>query len=174
MIYTTDRLIARPMTPNDLPALRRTLMDPHAMEAYAHAFTEDEVQAWLANQLRRYHEDGFGLWGLVRRSGGGWVGQCGLTMQTFNGQAVVEIGYLLQRDQWHQGYAIEAAQGAKQYAFAQPAITRVWSIIRDTNLASMNVAIRNGMVVRGRMIKHYYGQAMPHLGFAVDRPADGV
>ena len=41
--------------------------------------------------------------------------------------------------------------------------------IRDTNIASMNVAIRLGMTLRGRFIKHYRGVEMPHLAFAVDR-----
>jgi RimJ/RimL family protein N-acetyltransferase len=45
----------------------------------------------------------------------------------------------------------------------------VWAQIRDTNLASMNVAIRLGMTVRGRFVKHYRGVEMPHLAFAVDR-----
>jgi hypothetical protein len=33
----------------------------------------------------------------------------------------------------------------------------------------LNVAIRNGMLVRGKISKHYYGIDMPHFGFAVSR-----
>lgn len=168
MIYQTERLDVREMTQDDLPALRRTLMDPVTMTAYAHAFTEEEVQAWLHKMLRRYREDGIGLWALIRRADGVFVGQCGLTWQEMNGERVLEVGYLLQRDYWHRGYTIEAARGAKAYAFTELGAKRVWSIIRDNNLASMNVAIRNGMLVRDRTVKHYYGIEMPHLGFAVD------
>ncbi|WP_225046514.1 GNAT family N-acetyltransferase [Lacticaseibacillus kribbianus] len=169
MIYETPRLVARPLTQADLASLSKTLTDPLTMYAYAHGFSQAEVQAWLDNQLRRYREDGFGLWALERKADGRFVGQCGLTIQQFRGESVVEIGYLLQRDYWHQGLAIEAARGAKAYAFSTLGVPRVWSIIRDTNLASMNVAIRNGMLVRGRDVKRYYGLDMPHLGFAVDR-----
>lgn len=42
--------------------------------------------------------------------------------------------------------------------------------MRDTNLASMNVAIRLGMTVRGRFEKHYRGVNMPHLAFAIGPP----
>lgn len=171
MIYQTRRLYTRKMTAADLPALRRTLQDPQAMVAYAHAFSDDEATAWLNNNLRRYREDGVGLWALIRQADGQFVGQCGLTWQQFGSQKVLEIGYLLQRDYWHHGYATEAAVGAKQYAFGGLNADAVWSIIRDTNLASMNVAIRNGMLVRGRIVKHYYGLDMPHLGFAVANPA---
>ncbi|MEJ1087671.1 hypothetical protein WDU99_05010 [Microbacterium sp. Mu-80] len=53
---------------------------------------------------------------------------------------------------------------------AEPRRRRVYAQIRDTNIASMNVAIRLGMTVRGgRFIKHYRGVEMPHLAFAVDR-----
>ncbi|WP_054677067.1 GNAT family N-acetyltransferase [Lacticaseibacillus sharpeae] len=170
MIYTTARLYTREMTAADVPALRKTLQDQTAMYAYAHAFTDAEVDAWLANNLRRYREDGFGLWAVIRQADDQFVGQCGLTMQDFAGQRVVEIGYLLQRDYWHQGYAIEAARGAKEYAFNELHVPEVWSIIRDNNLASMNVAIRNGMLVRGKIVKHYYGIDMPHFGFVVANP----
>jgi RimJ/RimL family protein N-acetyltransferase len=168
-IYETKRLQVRELTAADLPVLKRTLQDEKAMYAYAHAFTDAECRAWLANQQRRYREDGFGLWALIRKADGQFIGQCGLTMQDFDGQQVVEIGYLLQRDYWHQGYAIEAARGAKDYAFTHLHINEVWSIIRDNNLASMNVAIRNGMLVRGEISKHYYGIDMPHFGFAVSK-----
>lgn len=169
MIFQTKRLLVRPLTRADRPALALNLQDPEAMYAYAHAFSDAEVDTWLANQLRRYEQDGFGLWALIRRRDQRFIGQCGLTMQTWQGVPVVEIGYLLQRAYWHHGYASEAAQATKAYAFETLGQTEVWSIIRDNNWASMNVAIRNGMVIRGVQVKHYYGLAIPHLGFAVRR-----
>ncbi|WP_338218065.1 GNAT family N-acetyltransferase [Lacticaseibacillus salsurivasis] len=167
MIVETERLFVREMTAADLPSLKEPLQDPKAMYAYAHTFSDEEVVAWLTNNRRRYREDGFGLWAVIRRSDGQFIGQCGLTKQVFRDQSVVEIGYLLARRFWHHGYASEAAAGAKRYAFEQLKVPEVWSIIRDTNFASMNVAIRNGMLVRGRMMKHYYGIEMPHYGFSV-------
>mgnify|MGYP004472258639 CR=1 FL=1 len=149
MSYQTPRLYTRPLTTADLPALCRTLQDAQAMTAYAHAFSDTEVTAWLNNNLRRYREDGFGLWALIRASDDQFIGQCGLTWQAFGDRTVLEIGYLLERRFWHQGYATEAAIGAKQYAFTTLKCKEVWSIIRDTNLPSMNVAIRNGMLIRG-------------------------
>lgn len=69
--------------------------------------------------------------------------------------------------EWHKGYAIEAAAATKQYAFDVLNFPEVISTIRDTNLASMNVAIRNQMLVRDRYIKTYHGKAMPHYVFSV-------
>jgi RimJ/RimL family protein N-acetyltransferase len=43
------------------------------------------------------------------------------------------------------------------------------ALIRDTNLASQNVAKRNGMSIRGTFTKHYYGIDMRHNIFSVKR-----
>ena len=132
--------------------------------------SEEEVRAWLAKQRRRYAEDGFGLWAMVLRQTGAMIGQCGLTWQDRgDGTQCVEVGYLLQRAFWHQGYATEAATACKAYAFQALGLDEVCSIIRDNNLASQAVARRNGMTVTGRLVKHYYGMDMPHLVFSVRR-----
>lgn len=169
-ILQTSRLLLREMTEDDLPALRSILQDPQVMYAYEHAFSEEEVRAWLAKQRRRYAEDGFGLWAMVLRQTGAMIGQCGLTWQDRgDGTQCVEVGYLLQRAFWHQGYATEAATACKAYAFQELGLDEVCSIIRDNNLASQAVAKRNGMIVTGRLVKHYYGMDMPHLVFSVRR-----
>lgn len=169
-IVETERLYLREMTEDDLPALRNILQDPKAMYAYEHAFSEEEVRAWLANQRRRYEEDGFGLWAVVLRQTGEMIGQCGLTWQDKgDGTRGVEVGYLFQRAFWRQGYATEAAVACREYAFQELGVKEVCSIIRDNNLSSQAVARRNGMAVSGRLVKHYYGMEMPHLVFSVRR-----
>jgi RimJ/RimL family protein N-acetyltransferase len=166
IIYETDRLYTREMTPDDYLALTPMLQDAELMAAYEHAFSDEECREWLNRQLDRYKAYGYGLWAVVLKETGAMIGQCGLAAQTFDGRQVLEIGYLFQKNHWHKGYAAEAAQGCKRYAFEKLGAQEVWSIIRDTNIASMNVAIRNGMTIRGRYIKHYYGVDMPHYGFA--------
>ena len=78
----------------------------------------------------------------------------------------------MQRAAWHKGYATEAARACRDYAFQVLGFREVYSIIRDSNLASQAVARRNGMAVRGSMVKHYYGLDMPHLIFSVRRDED--
>jgi RimJ/RimL family protein N-acetyltransferase len=73
------------------------------------------------------------------------IGQCGLTRQHILSQDVIEVGYLFNRASWHQGYATEAATACVHYAFERLELDRVWAQIRDTNVASMNVARRLGM-----------------------------
>ncbi len=173
-IYETERLIVREMTKADLPPLAVMLQDPLCMSAYEGVFSNAETQAWLHRQIERYREHGFGLWAIVLKSTDEMIGQCGLSWQEFNGHHVREIGYLLQRQHWHKGYAIEAACGCKQYAFEKLMSDEVFSMVRDTNIASMNVAIRNGMTIRGCFVKHYRNVDMLHYAFSVKIPTPDV
>ncbi len=169
MLLETERLILREMTQEDFPALCEILQDGDVMYAYEGAFSDDEAHRWLDKQLKNYQEYGFGLWAVVHKLSGRMIGQCGLTMQDYNGSTVLEVGYLFQKVHWHCGYATEAAVACKEYAFGTLDAEQVYSIIRDTNIASQNVAIRNGMSCIGQFVKHYRGIDMPHLVFSVKR-----
>lgn len=171
MILETERLYLREMTQEDFPALCRMLQDPEVMAAYEHAFDDAEAQQWLDRQLERYRTCGFGLWAVILKETGEMIGQCGLTLQETPKGEVLEIGYLFEKAYWHQGYATEAAVGCREYAFHTLDAEVVYSIIRDSNTASQNVARRNGMTVKGIFKKHYYGMDMPHYLFAVSRPS---
>ena len=169
MILETERLYLREMQQSDYSPLCRMLQDDEVMYAYEGAFTNKEAQQWLDRQLSRYNENGFGLWAVILKETDEMIGQCGLTMQDVNGSKVLEIGYLFQKAYWHRGYASEAAIACKQYAFETLNADEVFSIIRDTNIASQNVALRNGMTIADKFIKHYRGIDMPHYMFSVKR-----
>ena len=169
MILETQRLILREMTQADLPALRRILQDDETMVAYNGAFDEAETQAWLDRQLARYAQYGFGLWAIVLKQTGEMIGQCGLTMQPWHGDEVLEVGYLFNRAFWHHGYATEAARGCMEYAFDRLGAKEVCSIIRETNQPSRRVAERNGMVLSDTWVKHYRGVDMPHVRYCATR-----
>ena len=168
-ILETERLYLRELTQDDFADLCEILQDEKTMYAYEHAFSDEEAQDWLNRQLGRYQEDGFGLWAVVLKETGEFLGQAGLTMQDADGVLEVEIGYLLKRKHWHKGYATEAAIGCKQYAFHVLKKHRVVSIIRDNNFASQAVAKRNGMHPENTFMKHYMGMDMPHIVFAVEK-----
>lgn len=169
MIIETERLYLRQMNQDDFNDLCEILQDKSVMHAYEHAFSDAEVQEWLDKQLKRYNEEGFGLWSVIKKSTGEFIGQAGLTLQEIYGKKVLEIGYLLKNKYWHNGFATEAAIGCKAYAFNNLNASEVYSIIRDNNIASKNVAIRIGMTVFGKVTKHYYNIDMPHTIFKVKR-----
>ena len=170
MILETERLILRKLRESDLVDLCKILCDEKCMYAYEHAFTLREAKDWLEKQLRRYAEDGFGLWAAVLKETGALVGQCGLTLQRIPEKTVTEIGYLFRREYWRNGYAIEAAAACKNYAFGVLGVEEVFSVIRDNNFASRRVAEKNGMEIACRFTKHYFGTDMPHIVYKAVKP----
>ena len=80
MILETERLYLRELRREDRTALCGMLQDAEVMYAYEHAFSDEEVDQWLARQLERYERDGFGLWAVIEKKSGELIGQCGLTL----------------------------------------------------------------------------------------------
>ena len=169
MRIETERLVLREMTRADYPALCRVLQDEETMYAYEGAFSDEEAQQWLDRQLARYAQYGFGLWLVLLKETGEAIGQCGVTVQPWDGREVLEVGYLFERKHWHHGYATEAARACMRYAFETLQADEICSIIRDTNTASQNVALRNGMRARETWTKHYRGVDMPHVRYVMTR-----
>lgn len=169
MILETERLYLRELNETDFDSLCGILQDGETMYAYEGAFSDSEVREWLDRQIARYQKWNFGLWAVILKENGKLIGQCGLTLQPWNNLEVLEIGYLFNKAYWHKGFAAEAAAACKNYAFNVLKAAEVCSIIRDTNIPSQNVALRNGMVKTDSMIKHYKGIDMLHYRYAVKR-----
>ena len=169
IILETNRLQLREMTFLDMRALSLILQDEKVMYAYNGAFNDKETMAWMQKQLQRYKEFNFGLWGIFLKNTDEMIGQCGITMQEYKATQVPEIGYLLAHKYWHNGYAIEAATACREYGFNILHFNALYSIIRNTNIASQNVALRNGMSLIDTITTHYRGVDMPHMVFCVKK-----
>ena len=97
------------------------------------------------------------------------IGQCGLTMQSWREKELLEIGYLFQKAYWHRGYAAEAAIACREYAFTVLDADSVCSMIRDTHIASQNVAVRNGMKIIDKTTKNFRNTEMEFFLYSVDQ-----
>lgn len=170
MMLETDRLVIREMTQDDFGALCKIMCDEEVMRAsYESAFTEGEVQSWLNRHIKRYETLGFGLWAVVLKENNEMIGQCGLTIQNWKNKNVLEIGYLFQKAYWHKGYATEAAMACKEYAYTALDADAVYSMIRETNSSSQNVAVRIGMKIVDRDIKNFRCVDMDFLLYGIER-----
>ena len=78
-----------------------------------------------------------------------------LSLQPYKNAEVLEIGYLLKERFWHCGYAREAVNGCKKYAFEYLNKDKVYSIIKADNLASIKVAESVGMSKEDEFITQY-------------------
>ncbi|MEN2667703.1 GNAT family N-acetyltransferase [Listeria aquatica] len=162
MILETERLYANEMTQADLPALASMLQNPEVMYAYEHDFSDADVRSWLENNLRRYRELGFGLWGIYLKENDQFIGNAGITYQKVENETVLELGYLLEKIYWHKGYAREITAAIIQYAQDKLHAPEIHATIKTTNAASIRVAENNQMKRTKAYTKLYYGIEMPH------------
>ena len=161
MLIETERLVLRPLTPEDELALSSILSDAETMRWYPRPLTANEVRSWIERQMGRY-PGGSGLLGMVEKVTGELIGDCGPVWQEIQGRAELEIGYHVNRERWNHGFASEAARTVMDYAFRRFDVERVVSMIRPENAASRRVAEKNGLtverVVLWRDYDHYIYQ----------------
>ena len=143
----TERLRLRAYRPQDVDDLAPMFADPEHMRFYPAPFDREQTEAWIARQLERYREDGFGLWVAELRDDGGFVGTIGLAVQEVAGERLVEIGWHVCLGLKGSGYAPEAAAAARDWAFANLEVGHVISLILPENTPSARVAEKIGMHV---------------------------
>ena len=169
IILETARLRLRELLPGDIEFMAEMLADAEVMRYYPRRLTHELSSDWIARQRTRYQDDGYGLWLAEQRDTGDPVGQVGLVRQNIDGVDECEIGYLIHRPFWRQGFATEGALACRDYAFNTLHKPRVISLIRPENAASQGIARNLGMEVIGRSPHGGY----EHLVFAVSNPALG-
>jgi ribosomal-protein-alanine N-acetyltransferase len=165
IVLETPRLILRHYVPEDVDDLSEVLCDRENMRYYPNPFARADVAAWIEKCLRRYREDGIGLWALILKADHQFVGDCGLALQQVDGVIETEVGYHLARRHQGQGLATEAARACLDYASSNLGLQRVISLIRPENLPSRRVAERNGMSVEKETI--FVG--LPHLVYVAQK-----
>lgn len=166
----TPRLILRPMTPEDAPALHAVLGDAETMRWFPAPYTPADVDEGIARQIARY-PTGTGLLAAVLKATGEVIGDCGPVWQTIDGPPELEIGYHLHRAHWNRGYATEAARAVRDYAFTTLAsdseIDHVISMIRPENLPSRRVAEKNGLTLS----RTVFWRGYDHCVYRLSKPS---
>ena len=138
----TERLLLRDLEPDDLDALLEVLGDPVAMRYYPAPFDRDEVAAWIEWARRSYRENGFGLWAVIRRSDGRFLGDCGPMLQHVEDQVIPEVGYHIVATEQGHGYATEAARACVAWIFANTSFDIACSFMSPANEPSRAVAAK--------------------------------
>ena len=146
-ILETERLKLRPITMEDVPVYHSFFSDQETMRFYPSTRSLEETNEFVKRQLRRYEKDGFGPWGVTLKASDRLIGYCGLISQTVDSRTEMEIGYLIGREYWRQGFASEAAIGCRDYAFSILDVDRLISLIDPANVASIGVARKVGMTL---------------------------
>jgi RimJ/RimL family protein N-acetyltransferase len=170
IVLDTPRLALRAIGMEDAAELQVLFSDPEVMRFMEGTRDLTTTRAWIARHTAFYRTRGCGVWGVELRGVPGLLGYCGLVPQDVAGREELEIGYLLGRRHWHQGYATEAAVACRDFAFRRYEVPRVVSLIAPANAASIAVARRVRMTFRRQIEKWDRAIAV----YALDRPTAGA
>ena len=143
-ILKTERLNLEPIGEVHFEALARLRSDPQIMAAMrGGAESRARTRATLDWYLATWEEQGYGMWAVLDRPGGDFLGECGFWLRD-DGQGV-SLRFVLKRAVQGRGLAREAAAAALGYGFEGAEIDRIVAVAQDDNEASHRVLKSIGM-----------------------------
>jgi len=168
-IIETERLIIREYVPEDLVQLHMILSDPMTMSFWPAPFTLEQAGDWIEDNLYNYEEQGFGRWAIVSKETRMIIGDCGINCIELDGQIEYDLGYIIHKLFWNEGYATEATEACIKYAFEELGLHRLCANMPTEHLISKRVAEKIGM----KLIKEFRNERnrgiMTYL-YAIEQP----
>jgi RimJ/RimL family protein N-acetyltransferase len=121
----------------DMEVLKFLIWRPHENINTTREFIHRCIQCWK-------DETAF-PWIVVRKYDNEMVGMLELRIEKFR----AEVGYVIARSYWGNGYATEITKSVIEWSFSQENIYRVWATCDVQNLASTRVLEKAGMQREG-------------------------
>lgn len=138
----TARLILRPTAAEDLDGWAEMMANEEASRFIGGLMGRAQSWRGLASMAGSWAIKGFGMFSLIEKSSGQWVGRIGPWQpEEWPG---TEVGWGLHPRAWGKGYAVEAAEVAIDWAFETLGWTDVIHCIDPGNVNSQKVALRLG------------------------------
>lgn len=133
--------------PDDAEALHPVFADPLVMQWWSrgpHSSIEETREVVAVNAAQ---ESGYACWAVTVDGGtaDGWV-----TLKDRR-PGVSEIGYLIGRSLWGQGYGREAVACVLDHCFARSGQRRIYADVDPDNAASIRLLERLGFVREGHL-----------------------
>ena len=160
----TERLLLRKLTLDDLDELAAIFAKPEVFWwAERRGLTRDETEQMLRERfINRWEEQGYGHFGVIRKSDERLIGYTGLGIPYFLPEVLpaVEIGYRFDPDAWGQGYATEASVASLDFGFDTVGLERIIAIYHIDNERSGLVMQRLGMKIERDTVHPESGEAL--------------
>lgn len=159
----SDRLVMQKMTEADVDDMYAYTSDADLL---AHlplnvTPTRAEAQAAIRGFLDMYHARRVAPWGITIRESGRHIGICGF--ESWNPVTDrAEIGFLVAREFWRQGYASEAARRVMRFGFEKMNLNRVEARVKPDNEPSRLLLRKLGMKYEGLMREHSWWRGEYH------------
>src|SRR4051812_47576063 len=143
----TPRLLLRLPERVDAHAFMEIHQDPEVIELKQVTLMEPPGGIDLAlrnveRMLRHWHRCGYGQWSVVERATNEVIGCVGFFHP--DGWPGVDLGWIVHRSRWGNGFATEAARAALEAAWQTNTIDHVISLIAPSDARSIRVATKIG------------------------------
>lgn len=159
----SDRLIIRPLRPDDRGAFI-ALMDDPQVTRWVHGgqpYRDDEVDEFFARCARNLAQHDVCMGALEEKESARMIGISGV--QPLGTTGDLEVGWILAQETWGRGYATEAGGLAMHHVLETLHRPRVCAIIDVGNEASVRVATRLGMQYDRRYTGLELGHRRPEI-----------
>jgi len=169
----TDRLLLRPLVENDWEMALETFMDPEVMKFVADVGSEEALAEEMKTAIRRGAGGRIGVWCVLQRETGEKLGTAillplpieeddtdwSLVQEDRYPDADIEVGYILKRSAWGNGYATEACRRLVQFAFEETELDEIVAVTDPRNAASQEVLRKCGL--RDEGLRRAYAEECP-------------
>jgi RimJ/RimL family protein N-acetyltransferase len=152
----TERLILRKPELGDREGYAEIWGDPEVVRFLSgRTLSADEIPEAIKRMLKQWDRHGVGLFSVLRKDDERLIGRVGYLLwdperwvnamhEELESPLELEIGWVVARAVWGQGYATEAAIACRDHAFGPLGRNRVISLIAPENVASIRVAEKVG------------------------------
>ncbi len=146
----TERLLLRPLAPDDADFVFRHFSDP-AVTRYL-ADMDPLTQCAQAEEIVRSYlhpaDDSYGCWVITWKADGAPIGLCNYDRYDARSRRF-EVGYSLSPACWGQGIMTEALRAVLRYGFTQMNLNRVEALVALENIGSIRVLEKLGFQREG-------------------------
>ncbi|MGA0532547.1 GNAT family N-acetyltransferase [Hansschlegelia sp. KR7-227] len=159
-ILVTKRLLLRSPNHHDFQDLHaHVLSDPAVMKlAFSGcALNLAQSRAFFEKNFD-HNQSGRKLGVLVERNAQTLVGFAGLISCSALGQPDYELGFVLRREAWGNGYATEIGLGQLDYGFNTLCLTRILAQVDPINISSVAVLTKIGMAFHSNVRSRERGE----------------
>ena len=150
-ILETDRLILRPLNPDDFEAVHSWAGSPANTRYMAWGpNTEEQTREFLA--ITKPGKD----FAVVLKGTDKVIGSCGIYPDSDNDTG--ELGWILHMDYWKRGYGTELGGELIRYGFEDLTLRRISAPCAAANYGSCRVMERNGMRREALNVKAFWAR----------------
>lgn len=155
LLLETERLLIKVPTLADIKHWYSLHSDPEVMQFIDGARSKRTIQKWLEQDIAYQNKHGFCMGSVFHKDTNQFIGRAGAVYLNYeDNQPDIEIGFVLHKAYWGQGYGTELVKALIKWGFNNLPVTKLVAVTHPENKKSQRVLEKAGMHFAKRM--HYH------------------